>query len=43
MSVSSVCCSCSPPGVATQTNNYKGLVQKFHKRIDYVHIVVHVI
>ena len=30
------------PGVATQTNNYKGLVQEFHKGIDYVHIIVHI-
>ena len=31
------------PGVATQTNNYRGLVQKFHKGIDYVHVIVHII
>jgi hypothetical protein len=24
------------PGVATQTNKYRGLVQKIHKGIDYV-------
>lgn len=27
--------------MATQTNNYKGLVQKFHKGIDYIHIIVY--
>ena len=32
----------SIPGVATQTNNYRGLVQNFHKGIDYVHIIVHI-
>jgi hypothetical protein len=31
------------PGVATQANDYRGLVQEFHKGIDYVHIIVHVI
>ena len=31
------------PGVATQTNNYRGLVQNFHKGIDYVHVIVHII
>jgi hypothetical protein len=35
--------SCEGPGAATQTNNYMGLVQKFHKGIDYVHIIVHII
>jgi hypothetical protein len=30
-------------GVATQTNNFGGLIQKFHKGIDNVHIIVHVI
>ena len=29
------------PWVATQTNNYKGLVQKCHKGIDYGHTIVH--
>ena len=31
--------------VATQTNNYRGLVQKFHRGIgiDNVHIIVHII
>ena len=28
--------------VATQTNNYKGLVQFFYKSIDYAHIIVHI-
>jgi hypothetical protein len=35
--------SATNPGAATQTNNYKGLVQKFHKGNDYVHISIHVI
>ena len=29
------------PGVATQTNNYRGLVQKIHEGLDYVHIIVY--
>ena len=29
--------------MATQTNNYSGLVQKFHKSINYVHIITHII
>ena len=28
---------------ATQTHNYKGLIQKFHKDIDYVQIIQHII
>ena len=31
------------PMVATQTNNYMGLVQDIHKGIDYVHIIIHTI
>ena len=31
------------PRAATRTNDYRGLVQKFHKDIDYVHIIVHII
>ena len=31
------------PGVVTQTNNYRGLVQILHKGIDYVHMIIHII
>ena len=31
------------PRVVTQTNNYMGLVKKFDKGIDYVHIIIHII
>ena len=35
--------NCHGPRVATQTNNYRGLVQEIHTCIDYVHITIHII
>jgi hypothetical protein len=37
--VLSVMAEAPAPGVATQTNSYRGLVQKIHRGIDYAHII----
>ena len=36
-------CDPSLARAATQTNKYMGFVHKFHKGIDYIHIIIHVI